>query len=138
MPAPADARSQNLTGVWHGLYSYPAQYKMPESHFVATLIDGGAYFSGTIHEVMRGRDKEVPANAMVEGTHDGNHVTFVKTYDGTSGHSHSLMYDGQLSSDATEIEGTWRTTSGFSGTFLMIRNRGSGESVSVKIAEEVH
>ena len=38
---------QNLTGVWHGLYSYPDGVSVS---FVATLIESGSSLSGSTHE----------------------------------------------------------------------------------------
>jgi hypothetical protein len=77
---------------------------MPESHFVAVLIDSGGFLSGTIHETLRHvNGSATEANAMVEGSCDGGSVTFVKAYDGTGGLSHSLNYAGTLNEDRSEI-----------------------------------
>ena len=38
---------QNLTGVWHGLYTYPDGVSVS---FVATLIESGSSLSGSTHE----------------------------------------------------------------------------------------
>ena len=42
------AHDDNLTGVWHGLYTYPGQHQ--PVYFVATLIDSGGQLSGMTHE----------------------------------------------------------------------------------------
>ncbi len=134
-------REKSLTGVWHGTYSYTTYPQMPESHFVATLIDSGTTLSGTIHEVMnhyRGGFDTV--NAIVTGSHDGNAVLFLKSYDGTAGLSHTVHYSGSVSWDRLEIEGNWHIPSPrghFRGRFLMIRRRGQTEMPAIEIAEHV-
>lgn len=128
----------SLTGVWHGLYTYPERSRMPESHFTATIIDSGGNLSGTIHEAMNHRNRPATeANASLDGWIEGSQVSFIKTYDGTSGHNHSLAYQGVLSGDRDEIEGTWTVTkNGFSGRFLMIRKRGQGAAAKVEAFEK--
>ena len=70
--------SRKLTGVWQGVYDYPA---------------GG-----------------------------GSAVRFVKTYDGSKPNYTTVVYEGTVSADATEIEGRWRIPRSWSGKFLMIRS----------------
>jgi len=134
-------RENSLSGVWHGIYTYFSRNAPPESHFVATIIDSGAYLSGTIHETMNTYDgQSVPANASLNGQHDGNAVTFVKAYDGTGNQRHSVSYTGVLSADRLEIEGEWHISSIYGiyrGRFIMIRNRGQTETPAVEIAEHV-
>jgi len=109
----------SLTGLWNGLFSYPHLFE-PTS-FVAILIEQGARFSGTTHEpCTRGPNLGGLLYATIEGHRDGAGVSFIKTYDGTGGWTHSVTYEGRLNSDGTEIEGRW-TTSGWSGKFLMLR-----------------
>jgi hypothetical protein len=121
-------KSFNLTGIWNGIYNYPAKYEIPESHFLATLIEFGGSFSGSIHEIMQRRGhRGVKANASVEGKRTEDLVTFVKLYDG-GGLSHSVHYEGHLSLDGCEIEGHWHIPHEdparvFAGRFLMIRRR---------------
>ena len=127
-----------LTGVWNGLYSY-SNAVQPESPFTAVLFDTAGRLSGTIHETMMltgGRSTE--ASAFVDGTASATHVAFSKTYDGTNGQTHTVTYDGRLSGDAGEIEGTWqvRTTWGLlTGRFLMIRARRAAQGAEHTIAE---
>lgn len=131
--------SLSLTGVWHGLYTYPSHPHMPESHFVCVLIDVGGALSGTIHEDMQQyRQPSVKANASVDGHHSGTTVAFVKTYDGTGGQSHSVQYIGLVSGERDEIEGDWHVQNWlgrFSGRFLMIRKRGQGEAAETEAVE---
>jgi hypothetical protein len=125
--------SKNLTGVWHGLYSYQA-YREPV-YFVATLIDGGSFISGSTHESEIGETgAPLTLFASIDGSRSGNAIDFIKSYDGSAGWSHSVTYEGLLNADATEIEGTWvvvksETGAKASGKFLMIRSRGATETV---------
>ena len=129
------AGGENLTGVWQGLYSYP--YGQSVS-FVATLIDSGASFSGTIHEPsIFGGDT---IYAMLAGTRQGSAVSFLKTYEKSAGpeYASSVQYEGALNGDATEIEGRWTIrVFSLSGKFLMIRSAGKAAEVEQKVSEQV-
>lgn len=118
--------SDNLTGVWHGLYSYP-RYLKPV-YFVASVISSGSAISGTTHEAATGAEgAPLQIFASLSGSRDGHAVTFLKAYDGTAGWDHSVCYDGTLNADLTEVEGTWNIHGNWSGRFLMIRRRGISE-----------
>jgi len=136
-----DEREKSLTGIWHGIYTYLTEPGIPESHFVATVIDTGSHLSGTIHETMNTFDGgSVPANAALAGRHDGALVSFIKAYDGTGDQRHSVAYAGQLSADRLEIEGEWRIDSIYGvyrGRFIMIRSRGQTETPAAEVAEHV-
>ncbi len=119
----------SLTGVWHGLYSYPAE--LEPVYFVATLIDAGTSFHGMTHEATIGREgAPLTAFASIAGARDGSAVDFLKTYDGQGGLDHSIAYAGLMSGDGTEIEGNWRIPGNWSGRFLMIRFPGATESAA--------
>lgn len=125
----------NLTGIWQGLYSYP-NARSPVS-FTATLIESGAWLSGSIHETAQdewGDWCEVFATLL--GKRAVQAVNFTKTYDGTNGWVHSIAYDGALSDDATEIEGRW-SGKGWSGKFLMIRPEGRRAGILREAFERV-
>jgi hypothetical protein len=125
---------ENLTGVWHGLYSYVV-HREPV-YFVATLIDAGSSFSGTTHESEIGEEgAPLTLFASVEGSRSGKAVVFVKAYDGSSGWSHAVSYAGMITDDGTEIEGIWSIGNEATGRFLMIRNRGVSES-TLRVAFE--
>jgi hypothetical protein len=126
----------NLTGLWHGLYSYPA-YLEPV-FFVATLYTSGQSFSGTTHEAFIGR-KGAPLTlyATVSGGQSGGEISFAKTYDGTHGWKHNVAYEGELSADGSEIEGRWTIPGNWSGRFLMIRSAGMSEQVIREAYEKV-
>lgn len=128
--------AENLTGVWHGLYSYEA-FREPV-YFVATLIDGGSFVCGTTHESEVGR-RGAPLTlfAQVEGNRGGGDVVFTKTYDGSGGWDHSVAYVGRLGPDGAEIEGRWSIGRQAAGRFLMIRDSGVTESAVREAFEKV-
>lgn len=126
----------SLTGLWNGLFSYPRRYD-PTS-FIAILIQSGSTVSGTVHEPPR--ITRIPGGvlfATLQGERAGADVTFLKTYDGTGGWTHSVAYEGVLSGDGTEIEGRWRIPGGWSGKFLMVRSGEKETSVVRKAFEPV-
>ncbi len=128
--------SENLTGVWHGLYSYELYHE--PVYFVATLIDTGSFISGTTHESEVGATgAPLTLFATLEGTSAEGDVVFTKTYDGSNGWTHSVAYVGRLSTDACEIEGRWTIGRKSEGRFLMIRNSGVTESVVREAFEKV-
>jgi hypothetical protein len=130
--------NKDVTGVWHGLYSY--DFAQAPVYFVATLLAGANWISGTSHEASEGKiDQALTLYAALEGSIAGDSVAFVKTYDGSGGWNHSVPYSGSLSPDGLEIEGTWHIKDiGFlpvSGRFLMIRSGGASEALVRKIYE---
>ncbi len=127
----------DLTGVWDGLYSYTQAGEL-ESTFTAILFQTGDALSGTVHETMRRRFfRSVATRATLEGGVDGLRVNFAKTYDGSGGQSHTVIYDGRLSGD--EIEGVWRIPSApdNTGRFLMIRGRKAETRSEAQILERI-
>jgi hypothetical protein len=134
------AKTSNLTGVWHGLYSY--DLALAPVYFVATLMSGVSWISGTSHEAAN----EIPGQALtlfstLDGTVAGEAINFIKTYDGTGGWVHGVPYTGTLSADGLEIEGTWEIKeAGYmatTGRFLMIRSPGANEAVVREVYESV-
>ena len=127
---------ENLTGIWHGLYSYPRGGVSVS--FVATLIDAGTSLSGTIHEpCILGDSSGKTLYATVDGTHHGKTVSFLKTYQDAGPNYGSVQYDGTLNGDATEIEGRWTIRNVWSGKFLMIRSAGKAVEVERNVSERV-
>lgn len=117
----------SLTGLWSGLYSYPAHLR--PVFFVATLISHGAGFSGLVQEAAKSLPgTRVSVAASLQGTQALGRVEFTKTYDGTGGWRHAVLYSGRLSADRTEIEGRWRIPGSWEGRFLMVRGEGAGEA----------
>jgi hypothetical protein len=123
----------SLTGIWQGLYSYSDDNE--GAPFVATLMDLGGTITGTTHEPCpNGTSPHGLAFAEVAGRREGQRVTFAKTYDGTGGLDHTVLYEGLLSSDGTEIEGTWTIPGEDTGRFMMIRGGGKKEGAALEMA----
>jgi len=122
--------SRSLTGVWQGIYSY-SRGGLPTVAFTATLIEAGRSLSGSVHEqcMMKGE----ALFFSVSGSRQGTAVNFVKTYLGTSPYYRTIVYDGTVNGDATEIEGRWTIPGDWSGRFLMTR---SGDAPRAAIESE--
>jgi hypothetical protein len=132
MDQPDTASPLNLTGVWHGLYSYAVA--MPSVSFVATLSDQGGWFDGTTEEVGSVGDAVGRTlTASLQGRRSGRSITMLKIYHRASAHYDSVRYAGELNEDGTEIAGTWRVAANWSGTFLMVRS-GTTETAATKEA----
>lgn len=127
---------KSLTGVWHGLYSYPVFVE--PVYFAVTLIQSGLAFSGTIHESEKGaHGTPLTRYANVSGAVDEARVEFIKTYDGSGGWNHAVSYLGSLNAQASEIEGFWTVSESWSGKFLMIRSRHATEAMVRRVFEKV-
>jgi len=119
----------SLTGIWHGLYSYPIP-RAPVS-FVATLIETASTVSGATHERCTiGASPNEILYATLLGRRQDRAVAFVKTYDGGNPHYGTVAYEGTLSADGTEIEGRWTVPGNWSGKFLMIRSAARAEAAA--------
>jgi len=128
--------THNLTGVWHGLYTYPVQ--RARVLFDATLIESGSWLSGSTHEISAsGPTKGRLIYATLLGERSGSRVTFTKTYDGTAPGYTVVEYEGTLTADASEIEGRWSIRHNWSGKFLMIRSTGKEHAVEHKVFERI-
>lgn len=134
MDQPGTSSPLNLTGVWHGLYSYPVA--MPSVPFVATLSDQGSWFDGVTEETGTVGDAVGRMlTASLQGRRSDRSVTMLKIYHGPSADYDSVHYSGELNEDGTEINGTWRVSATWSGTFLMIRQRAIAREESRETAE---
>jgi hypothetical protein len=131
---PKGPSAASLTGIWHGIYSYPIP-RAPVS-FVATLIETVSAVSGTTHEpcTIGGGPNEI-LYATLLGSRQHSVVAFVKTYDGANPCYGTVAYQGTLSPDGTEIEGRWIVAGNWSGKFLMIRSAGKTEAVARTVFE---
>jgi len=131
---PRGPSAASLTGIWHGIYSYPIA-RAPVS-FMATLIETVSAVSGTTHEpcIIGGGPNET-LYATLLGSRRHSAVAFVKTYDGANPHYRTIAYEGTLSPDGTEIEGRWTVPGNWSGKFLMIRSAGKTEAVARSVFE---
>jgi|SRR5580704_5111606 hypothetical protein len=121
--------TDNLTGVWQGLYSYPRA--LEPVLFVATLIETLSHVTGSTHEPHRITDRTL--RAMLSGRRNGSRIDFVKTYEQTEGgYGEEIRYDGTICADASEIEGRWIIRADWSGRFLMIRGSRDAEQIARK------
>lgn len=114
------ADNHDLTGMWDGVYSYPAvQGAGPTTPFLADISEVGGQISGTIiepHEFRRGT-----AHATIIGHRVGNVVDLSKIYRGAGAeYDEPVAYTGQLSNDGTLITGHWMMQE-WSGPFEMVR-----------------
>jgi hypothetical protein len=93
---------------------------MPTVPFTATLIEAGSSLSGSVHEEcsMSGATLLFSVN----GSRHSTAVAFAKTYLGTSPYYGTIIYEGTVNDDATEIEGRWTIPRDWSGRFLMTRS----------------
>jgi hypothetical protein len=130
----APGTTTSLTGVWDGRYAYPRL--LDPVPFQAVLLEFGAALTGSIWETCEaGPERGRRLDASVEGRRTGRLVEFVKRYDGSGGRTHEIAYTGELSADATEIEGVWTIPGSWSGWFLMIRSPGGEAAVERKATE---
>lgn len=121
LAAPAWAQAgASLTGVWSGYYGYDGQPdRVP---FQAKLSAAGATFAGTTIEPNTfGEPSTMFLTANVVGQSANGVVSFVKTYDGTGGQSHSVSYRGTLSANGQCVSGTW-TIDAAKGPFQVCRD----------------
>ena len=111
----------DMTGMWHGSYSYPGHIRetMP---FVANIVDQGGHISGSIIEPTSGEESiyEEEVEAVIAGARGDRTVDFIKTYRGAIW-SHSVDYVGQLSEDGQTVTGMWSVAT-LDGTFEMHRD----------------
>lgn len=136
MTQAAGRKKADLSGLWHGLYTYQAA--APPTHFTATIRMAGAALSGAIKEAaVNEAGAPLDLSATLAGSLSGQSVSFAKTYDGQHGWMHTVLYDGDLNDDASEIEGVWTIPGEWSGRFLMIRAPGMTEAIARQVYERV-
>jgi hypothetical protein len=124
VPPPGPFDPSLLTGTWSGTYLYAgARGSSSSVAFFADLAFEGARLSGSIVEPNTFGDEssgELKASLAGQIDDDGI-VRFTKTYDGSGGVHHAVVYVGRLDVAAQRIEGTW-SIDGSSGRFVMMRH----------------
>jgi hypothetical protein len=110
----------SIAGLWNGTY-VNGQKSVP---FTFTFDPSGCF--GRSEEPNTFGNRSAPklfANltCSTSALSAGQTITIVKTYDGTGGVSHSVMYIGSLSADLSQISGQWMIGSNASGPFSMQR-----------------
>jgi hypothetical protein len=130
------ADALNLTGLWHGQYSYPTvPAPVP---FTAALADGSGLLSGTSEEIPTlGNAAGMTLTATLQGRRTGHSVTFLKTYDELRYGYDAVRYSGDVNHDGSEIEGRWTIPGAGSGRFLMIRAGAVRMTSSLDVSEKV-
>jgi hypothetical protein len=114
--------TDSLTGVWNGTY---VQSRVGMVTFLATLIETGGALGGNVTEpcVRPACLAGGTHTASIAGHRSGSAVSFVKRYEPSGCGYDTVLYEGLVNADATEIDGRWRlpgTT--LWGTFLMVRS----------------
>ncbi len=121
----------DVTGYWAGTYFYNGAFGQPVQ-FDAVLQQHSIFLSGTITEE---NTFDADAGPMLHAVLSGHvalpSILFQKTYDGRGIANHTVTYEGDLSEDGMEINGTWKTQ-GISGPFVMKRDKASHEARKVK------
>jgi hypothetical protein len=122
--------TDDLTGVWDGSYVQPGAGMVT---FTATLIESGGAISGSVTEPCM-----MPAcplsthNASIAGQRSGSNVSFVKRYEPPGYGYGTVLYEGTVNADATEIDGRWRVLGG-SGAFLMVRASRKARAITTEV-----
>lgn len=100
---------------WDGAYYYSDN--RPPVPFKMQMQQNGGKVSGRISEPATFGDGSSPnLYANLSGVVTGTSISFVKTYDGTGGQTHSVQYDGGISLDGLSVTGNWRVGN-VAGTF---------------------
>lgn len=123
----------DLSGEWRGIFNYPAG--APPTEFTATLQDAGGTLTGsTVESSLRGGT----IAAHLDGRRFGPAVTFMKLYDEDGGGTYdAVAYQGAVDGEGLEITGRWSIPGNWSGTFIMVRERGVEEEIEAEAEEPV-
>jgi hypothetical protein len=118
-PAPF---GKTISGFWRGTYSY-ASGNQAAVNFTVSFGSNGC--SGRSEEPNTFGNSSAPKLFANFSCPDptlapGHVITFSKTYDGTGGVSHSVIYTGTVSADMRTISGRWAINS-TRGNFTMSR-----------------
>jgi hypothetical protein len=128
--------ADNLSGRWHGFYSYPDPG--PPIAFEADLHESAGSLTGTTTELSDyGETHGQILHAVLDGRRDGSSISFLKMYDGVSPDHDVVRYEGTLDAEENEIEGIWVVPGIWSGRFLMVRARGEAVAEEAKVEEKL-
>jgi hypothetical protein len=106
-----ESQAQRIGGRWLGRYYYPGkQADRPPVEFEIVLeVPVAGKVGGRMSEPNTFGTPGVPfLYANVSGDISGNVLRFIKTYDGTGGQSHSVIYIGTFNETWTTLVGSWR------------------------------
>jgi len=112
-----------IEGVWSGRYFYPNNSNPSVPFELRVTSRQGSTFRGRTSEPNTFGDAGILyLFADVAGTvaPDGS-IRFEKTYDGTGGADHSVIYTGTLGVAGVRVEGSWAISDQAGGRFEMQR-----------------
>ena len=119
-----EAQAQRIGGRWIGHYYYAGQQanRAPVEFEMEVDVVAPGQFRARICEPNTFGTRGVPflyANVSGEITDQG--LRFTKTYDGTGGQNHSVLYVGTFNRGWTMMVGTWRIDDRTTGRFDLRR-----------------
>ena len=136
MSKPDRADAWDLSGVWHGQFSYP-RIKAPVA-FVATLTESNSWLHGVTQETGTvGDARGVTISATLQGRRTARAVTWLKFYHGSYRGYDAVQYAGEVNEDGTEIAGRWTIHANWSGRFLMVRSKGIAAMRVKEVTERI-
>ena len=120
LPGGAQAQSmEQFSGdaTWNGFYWYPIGANQRPVPFTFNMEEAGGRVAGRITEPNTfGHSSAKNLYANVKGDIRQDVLRFTKTYDGTGGQSHSVVYEGHIVDGGRAVVGYWRlqnTVGGF-------------------------
>ena len=125
----------DLSGDWIGLYSYPEAH--PPTRFRAHLRDEDGRLGGETIEREETFTGGAELRALIDGRREGSAVTFAKVYEDEAFNSDLVRYEGTIAASGDEINGRWDVPGHWSGSFIMVRDSGAGETAERRIAETI-
>lgn len=126
--------ARDLSGSWSGIYNYP--HSQPSNGFEVELRDAGGVLTGECAERSEG-DSSIIAHAIIEGSRQGDAVTFTKSYDTLASAARPVQYAGALRDDGDEISGRWTIPGDWSGSFIMTRRPSPSVAAERRAGETV-
>jgi hypothetical protein len=125
--AEGSAPAPNLSGVWEGTYGYASGSEGTPVSFSAHLcVHDGAISGKTVEPATFGDKSADELKANISGRYENGEFHFRKTYDGTGGVNHTVMYDGKL--DGTSLTGQWDINGGKGPFELRLRKNSAQEA----------
>ncbi len=118
-----DSFSSDRQGTWSGFYWYPHGASQRPVPFTFNMNVAKDRVSGRITEPNTfGQPSAQNLYANVSGDMRGSVLRFTKTYDGTGGQSHSVLYEGHIVDLGATVVGYWRIDNTVGG-FTMRRDQ---------------
>lgn len=130
-------REGDLTGLWSGEYRYPGGFR--PTPFSAHITETGGSLNGTTLEPATfGAPGLTELSADISGARFHLSVRFTKIYHPAPGvHRLPIYYAGEADEKLTTIEGDWRFSTGFFGSFVLVRASRSVATQAEKAAATV-